>query len=279
MKVVICENNQVFLDRYQSILFEHEFELILLFRNLKPEISLLPHQIRGGVYENDELQLLFLNALPFNLQLFPIGEINQESIVTLVHYLDNHIIEIHGVQGSLALCEQFNEVYEKQFHQKLTLRLQMDVMKLKQLKDIPIHGRLIQGTMEDLSLLTQWYKAFAKESLHDDVTEEVAKETISKMIGTGLVFMYENKEKVKTSCIKYQIGTPHGCILSLVYTDPTYRGFGYAKEMTYLMCQECLKLTPHVALFVDQLNPISNHIYDEIGFEVVASSYDFVIVK
>ncbi len=225
------------------------------------------------------MRLIFLNALPFNLQLFPIGEINQESIHTLVHYLDSHKIEIHGVQGPLDLCEKFNAIYEQKFHQKLTLRLQMDVMKLSRLKDIPIHGRLVQGTMKDLSLLTQWYKAFAKESLHDDVTEEVAKETISKMIGTGLVFMYENKEKVITSCIKYQIGTPHGCILSLVYTDPIYRGCGNAKEMTYLMCQECLKLAPYVALFVDQLNPISNHVYRDVGFEVVASSYDFVIVK
>jgi hypothetical protein len=62
----------------------------------------------------------------------------------------------------------------------------------------------------------------------------------------------------------------HGRTVGFVYTPPDKRGKGYATELVALLSQRILKDGySYCCLFTDLANPISNRIYQRIGYEWV----------
>ncbi len=55
--------------------------------------------------------------------------------------------------------------------------------------------------------------------------------------------------------------------VAAVYTPPEERGRGYATALVTALCRRVLAMgKAYVCLFVDDRNPISNHVYEKIGF-------------
>jgi predicted GNAT family acetyltransferase len=63
-----------------------------------------------------------------------------------------------------------------------------------------------------------------------------------------------------------------------VFTPPTLRGQGYGSAVTAAAAQHALLTgAKHVALFADVANPVSNSIYQRIGFEPVARTVEIAV--
>lgn len=62
--------------------------------------------------------------------------------------------------------------------------------------------------------------------------------------------------------------TKDGSNISYVYTQPEFRGKGYGGSVTALACENVFRGGKKVAfLYTDLSNPISNRVYQKIGFE------------
>jgi predicted GNAT family acetyltransferase len=70
--------------------------------------------------------------------------------------------------------------------------------------------------------------------------------------------------------------TPHGIRIGPVYTPPELRRRGYAGALVAQLTQHLLDSgREHCFLYTDLANPTSNHVYTEVGYELVCESVDY----
>jgi RimJ/RimL family protein N-acetyltransferase len=62
-----------------------------------------------------------------------------------------------------------------------------------------------------------------------------------------------------------------------VYTPASHRGHGYASAAVAAVSRQFADQGVRVCLFTDQANPVSNHIYERIGYEPVVDMAEVVI--
>lgn len=264
--------NKDFKKEYQPLLNQFETELQLWFRNLDDSKELTKDEIRGGIYIDNKLSLLFLNAYPFNLQLFSLND-DIRAFEYLINYIIKNNININGTQGNLKDSEIFKDIYYKLSKQKIHQHYKMDILKLDNLNEINCNGSIERANEENINLLIEYYDKFTKEAMGEEVEKKIIKDKIITELNE--IYVYKNSDGKITSCVKTIECLPNGASLTFVYTDKDERNKGYAKEMLYLICKVLLKKYKYLTLFVDQTNPISNKVYKDIGFNLLISNYDY----
>lgn len=129
------------------------------------------------------------------------------------------------------------------------------------------HGRLAEET--DLDLLAEWVVAFGAEV--DGVTSEMAGSRTwveGRFEAEGLVVWVVNERVVSLANMTGK--TPNTMKINAVYTPPELRGNGYASACVADASQRILDSgLRHATLYTDLSNPISNRIYQNIGYEWV----------
>lgn len=260
-------------------MFDYGLQLNLFLRNLDGSgIALLPNNIRGAVLNEDNgIELLFLNAYPFNLQIAAFGD----GAISATTVLANHIVEnditLRGVQGESELCSAFAKEYEKLTGKKMCPRISMDILRLTQLNEVAVTGKLRQATEND-EFAVDWIAAMWLEAINERIDHETAVEKFRTMMATRSLFVYENENGVPVSIAQAK---PHGsyATLSYVYTQPEYRNRGYGRAMVHELFKRLAGEYKGFVLFVDKTNPSANKIYTAVGFKKVCENFDFRITE
>lgn len=275
MKIILAKSNDDFKNLFKEYL-KDEVTFQLFWRNLSSDHKFDNNAIRGGVFIDEKCELIFLNAFPFNLQIYSVNK-NPEAFSFLIDYILKQHITIRGVQGNKINCELFIKEYTKQTKTNFKLFFAMNSMKLTEdnLKKQQITGHLRLAASEDIALVAQMYKDFLVKTLKEEVDEEKVHNLIMNMIENRQLYVYLNKENHLTSCLTLLENFIEGGTLTGVFTDEKYRNRGYAKEMIYLFAKDYLKTKKFLTLFVDQTNPISNKLYVNIGFKYWQENYDY----
>ena len=276
--IKLCQNNLGFKVEFKEYLSKYETEMQLFFRNLiNDNETLNQNQIRGGVYLDNKLCLIFLNAYPFNVLLFEVTKDQNlivESIRELLSYIKTQNISFRGCQCNKRLSEIFFKEVKARFNLDMEVIHPMDIMKLTNVLFTKTTGTIKLATMENLEFIKKVYLQFSKEALNEHLSNEEINNTAINKINSQGVYLYYNQEDEITSCVNVSKVLPNGYTLNLVYTDLSMRNKGYAKNMISLICQELLKSADYVTLFVDKQNPISNRVYLDIGFNYLTENYD-----
>ena len=96
-------------------------------------------------------------------------------------------------------------------------------------------------------------------------------ERATRLINQRQAFFWFNGEPVALATLTGP--TPNGVRVSLVYTPPEHRGRGYASNLVARLSQHALDSgRKYCFLFTDQANPVSNSIYQKIGYRPVSDS-------
>lgn len=276
--IKLCQNNLDFKEEFKDYLTKYETEMQLFFRNLiNDNETLNQNQIRGGVYLDNKLCLIFLNAYPFNVLLFEVTKDQNlivESIRELLSYIKTQNISFRGCQCNKRLSEIFFKEVKARFNLDMEVIHPMDIMKLTNVLFTKTTGTIKLATMENLEFIKKVYLQFSKEALNEHLSDEEINNTAINKIKSQGIYLYYNQENEVTSCVNVSKVLPNGYTLNLVYTDLSMRNKGYAKNMISLICQELLKSANYVTLFVDKQNPISNRVYLDIGFNYLTENYD-----
>jgi predicted GNAT family acetyltransferase len=168
----------------------------------------------------------------------------------------------HGITGGAAKLST-----EERLYRLGTLRCPSGVT-----------GTARLATADDRGQLVEWVELFFQEtfSQRDEAAGERFVDTANRV---GDRFMLWALDGRPTSMAMLRAPAANTSRIGPVFTPLTPRGHGYGSAVTAAAADLARRTgTPDVVLFADLANPVSNAIYQRIGFEPVLDSVriDFV---
>ena len=239
--------------------------------------------IKTGRYENPflatieedgEVLALFQMTPPHPLNLIIADEDRLEECMDLV--IEN-LLELEiGISSIISLkpwAYCFAEKWENRTEIEHQVLMDQGLYRLNEvnetLEQSPGAWRFAEKT--DCPLIEKWFNLFEKDAgLPITPMEDVIKRVASFVDGQE-VFLWEDSEKV-VSMMKKARPSKHGITVSFVFTPKEERKKGYARTMVAAGTKELLKEYDFCVLYTDMMNPTSNKIYMEIGYERIADS-------
>ncbi|MFN7455552.1 MAG: GNAT family N-acetyltransferase [Pseudobdellovibrionaceae bacterium] len=223
------------------------------------------------VRQNEEIQICTFATPPHNLILSH-GELC--AIPFLVKHLSQSPRNFKGVVGPKDLSHAFAHEWTSKTQDRISGVFEQMIFELIQV--IPpreSEGESVAMKPEHLSLIESWYKAFVDEALpHEPITQEQARLASERLLErrTLRYWMVDNEPK---SMAVFSRRSQFGVSIGAVYTPPQERGRGYASNLVAAMSQEALDSgKPALFLYTDLRNPVSNAIYQKIGYRPIGAS-------
>jgi RimJ/RimL family protein N-acetyltransferase len=184
-----------------------------------------------------------------------------------------------GASGLRPEVEAFVAAWGERTGAGLADRMDQKLYRLGRLTtptDVP--GSASQATEADVDVLADWRIEFAREAVPHAADRRSRAELVDLAIdqlaaGYGQLLWRVDDEPVALAAVnRPQSGMSR---IGPVYTPPTQRGHGYGSAVTAAAGQWALDVgAEHVVLFTDLANPVSNAIYQRIGFVPVADALD-----
>jgi len=142
----------------------------------------------------------------------------------------------------------------------------MRVHKLTGVKPVPETDGTFHRIDTMLSYLVDYDMAFQRDVGNRVTRDEVAKQ-VQDMIDEGRLYGWMVGDRCVSMATKTR-KTPHGRFLSHVYTPTEERDKGYATSCVAALSRLLLdEGNEYCGLFTDLSNPVSNHIYQKMGYE------------
>lgn len=248
------ENGQSFLDENKRFLDTNKYMAVFFYLDAEVLYKIDINNYAIKVEENGE-KLLAMRLEPYNLLLFG----NELYLKYLLDYLDNKKYKIDGIMCSTDIGNYLLYL-NNNYHQTIG----MDFMEAKTIT-IASSSDVVIPKEEDIDEIYNMSCEMFKEcGLSDVVNKDKIKNNISNFRMIKI-----NDEIVGIA--SYGTDTDNSKRISHVYTKPKYRGKGYAKKIVNTIKNIIINSGFIATLNVDQLNPISNHIYTSLGFKKVFS--------
>jgi hypothetical protein len=141
-----------------------------------------------------------------------------------------------------------------------------------------VPGRMRFAAKDDRELLVEWADAFAAEALPEGAPRLDTEELVDRRLaggGAGMVLWEDAGWPV--SLAGFGGMTPHGIRIGPVYTPPALRRRGYAGALVAHLSRHLLDGGRDFCfLYTDLANPTSNHVYVNVGYELVCESAEYV---
>lgn len=222
-----------------------------------------------------------------------LGAVLPDAAVAIADYAVSEHIELPGVTGiqpaveafTAAWTERTGDEHEVKSYERL-YRLGEEATNGKAALTPPadVPGEAVEGTESDVELLTSWRRTAVQEIFRrpEPMTRVEASRMVrgSLAMGNGQILWQVDGRPVSLA----GVGLPREGMSRIgpVYTPPGQRGHGYGSAVTAAAARWALDQgADHVVLFTDLANPVSNSIYQRIGFRPVvdALSVDFRPVR
>jgi len=216
----------------------------------------------------DELgvHLVALMTPPRNLILCSTGR--DDALPSLVDGLLGAGIPVPGVVAEARLASRFAEVHTAASCQAPTVAMRQRIYGLTSVNpDVPIVGALRLAREPDLAFLPFWMQGFAIDGGIDEFSQLVPDVELYRRAALAGTLHVLEVDGVPVSMAKEQATTGDVCRVSYVYTPPYLRNHGYASACVAALSQTLLERGfATCALYTDLANPVSNSIYQRIGY-------------
>lgn len=273
-----------FLEQNEKAMLANESASCLVLGNAKAERDKLcvPSRMFGNVQDGaGNILLIFCNYHPFNLCIYahtPDRELQKWAAAELAHTLtEQNPFSFNGLTANRTVCDAFFEIYRAPDDAPVFLASPMDIMELTGLSPITLApGFQREAEEADIPLLTRWNQEFEWEALKERRSTEAAEKSVRRAIKSGFYLYCEEGSGQPVSGASTTRKMETTVTINHVYTPPSFRGKGYAQSNVYLACRRVLESGyQKCSLFVSQTNPISNRVYEKIGFKIKEDQYDY----
>jgi predicted GNAT family acetyltransferase len=186
-------------------------------------------------------------------------------------------VRLSAVSGLRPEVEAFVAAWTARTNAEPTGQMDQRLYELGDLKPpTNVPGAPVEAGTADVELLADLRAAFVHEVGHfrlggrDDLVRQVQD---AMAAGTGQLVWRVDGRSVSMAAVS----APNSGMsrVAPVYTPPEFRGHGYGSAVTAAASQWALdKGAEHVLLFTDLANPVSNSIYQQIGYVPVADALD-----
>lgn len=180
-----------------------------------------------------------------------------------------------GLNADTRVIEPYVEIWESKLGIQAETRINTRIYRCDEVRfPRSVQGKARNIQAADKDILTELITGFYLEAVPHDysperVTDLVARQLSADPSQRGMLLWEVNGEIV--SMAGYSGPTRQGMRLNLVYTPKQHRGYGYASACTAQLTQNLLDSGRRFCtLFTDLSNPISNSIYQQIGYTAVS---------
>jgi hypothetical protein len=272
MQIHLDSDLRAFFEKTKSFL-DQEKRLHSMLRGLirryleipKP-MSLLSRMID----ENGNLIALGIQTEPERTLIIP--KLSEAIAENFAELLAARVERLPGANGPVPAVNAFAEKWAKRKLQQTKLCTNLRLFELKELvpaKAVSGFARLVENG--DRDVIYRFMREFHDEAIPHESrqsTEDLYK-GIDKGISQGIYFVWEDQGEVVT-LLGSGRETEEEKWIAPVYTPPKFRGNGYASALTAHASQIILESGKVGMLFTDQSNPISNNIYQRLGYMPLA---------
>lgn len=226
----------------------------------------------------DNILLVAIMTPPFNITLYETDNSpNDNALGCLCKNIVEENIIVQGVTAENKLAERFAKIYTTIMDMGYNIHRNMRIYTLDKVNDnIPLIGRVRKAEKKDLYFLPYWYNGFNTDC---DLFSQNLEDTLSNIniaINHKSLFVLEdNGMPVSMASTLREIIT--GRCIGMVYTPPYFRKSGYASSCVAQISQIVLDMGyKYVSLFTDLSNPISNSIYQKIGYKPICDYNELI---
>jgi predicted GNAT family acetyltransferase len=178
---------------------------------------------------------------------------------------------VPGVVGPHSASAAFTAAWLPQAGGRGSLTMRQRLYKIERVDTglAKIDGRLCEATSRDRDLALQWCTAFAREAVPNRPSDVA--EMVDRHLKYRTLYFWDDGRPV-TMC-----ASPAGSSrINLVYTPPGLRRRGYATAAVAALSRQLLESgARYCCLYADLANPISNSIYQRIGYRPVCDFEEF----
>lgn len=213
------------------------------------------------------VEMVAIMTPPFNLVLYEIGNRpNEQAEEQLIHEILDLGVQIPGVMAEKSLTERITERFCQKTGRSVEAKKYLRIYQLDRVKDIPLSPGFLRLAEEgELYYLPYWQYAFTQDCNlhHPDLSASV--EQCKRLVKDQRLHIWEDGAPVSQAALGRR--TLNGAVVNEVYTPPHFRGKGYASSCVASLSREALESGySFCCLFTDLMNPVSNSIYQKIGY-------------
>jgi len=189
-------------------------------------------------------------------------------------FLKGHL-SLPGVLGPNYAATKFADIWTASPVSKADLWRQERIYRLDAVEPIKLtSGSMIKAGLNQKPFLATWVGGFRK----DTGEGEFSLAELDTAISSGRLFIWMDGEP--TSMAAWTGPTPNGVRISMVYTPPELRRRGYATSVVSTLSNMLLKQgKTFCSLYTDLSNPISNSIYQHIGYKPILDCYHYRFIQ
>ena len=205
------------------------------------------------------------------LQLCAYEDFSPDAISVLVNGLKSAGVTLQGVCAEHILAETFAKIYGGAYSAEYEVVKKGRIYRLEHINERVITNSKIRlAEKKDLAFLPFWWNGFFEcfDPLNDTSINEY-----ERLISTKALYILEdNGIPVSMARIDQRLGRI--CGIGMVYTPPYFRNQGYATAITASLTKLCLDGGYFTALTTDLSNPVSNSIYQKMGYMSVCDTLE-----
>ena len=155
--------------------------------------------------------------------------------------------------------------------EETTVIMQQGLFTLERVSEVPAaSGRCRPAEPSDAEQLQTWLKEFVTEALPTDPPP--GEDAGERLASSGRCHVWEREDGIPTSFTNNPRRVCGLWAIGPVYTPPEHRGCGYASSLVEHVSRYALANGADACtLFTDLANPVSNRIYERIGYRRAGS--------
>ena len=269
MKFIKYERIEDFVNENMDLILEKEWLNCLMVGNCFDGLKQKNNDwLLAKITENDKTELIMLYRKPWKLLLYsPTNNKSNELFgfaAKEIYKIDSHLL---GVSAEKDIANKFAKNYCDISNFNFKTHKPLRILLLTKLKNANLNNDLLfrEATINDKPILIKFIKDFYEEAVSEKYTDKEIEEKFNSYIAKGYFVIEKNKKIVSQAVFSRDL--KKGKCISGVYTPKEEREKGYAYNLIYRISKKALdEGAEYCVLYTDDENPISNHVYEKIGY-------------
>jgi len=276
------DNVKEFIEENEELILEKEWLNNLMVANYQEflENGLDENSLLARVTDSGKTELIMLLRRPWKLLLYSPTENATNELYRFaaeeVYKVDKNL---PGVNAEKQIGNMFAEEYCRLANKKTKLHLNMRILVLEKLLETNLRDDVIyrKAEIKDKETLKKFINDFHEEALNEKLEDDVLEEKVDNHLEKGY-YLLEKDGKIVAQTVLSRTLKKGKCV-SGVFTPKEERGNAYAYNLVYRVSKEILDDgAEYCVLYTDDSNPISNHVYEKIGYVRKVDTFDLDFV-
>lgn len=221
------------------------------------------------VENNSKVELIMLFRKPWRMVMYsPTNNKSDELLKFAATEVYKCEPDLLGVNTEKRMANKFAKYFCELANKQIKVHTPLRILLLEQVAPATLIDDITYRkiTLEDKPTIIRYLKEFTKEALHEELSDEKAEEKFQKHYNLGMYVLEKDNKIVVQAGISRRM--KYGICVSAVYTPVEERKKSYAYNLVYRISKEQLEAgNKYCVLYTDDANPISNHVYEKIGYK------------